>query len=165
VLLWTTSCAGYAVQEGGLGPGYDVYQPEPYLQGTPTVLDTGGEKVLAYTFKVVWLPNYAKRYRVRSWAGLGAADFTFTFVEGWQLTGITDRSDNSGVLTAITDLVKHVLPPDPFHVADPARSKAAPAAVLERQLEPVLYRIEFDECTGAPTCLRRIAVAEGKPCP
>jgi hypothetical protein len=159
VLLATTSCAGYSVQQDGMGPGYDVYRPEPYLQGTPTVLDAAGGKVVAYTFKVVWLPNYTKRYRVRSWAGLGAADFTFTFVDGWQLTSVTDKSDNTAVLTALTDLVKHVLP------AGTVGKMAEPANGTSADLDPVLYKIEFDECTGEPTCLRRISLGVGKPCP
>jgi hypothetical protein len=162
-LLAVGGCAGYSVQEGGTGTGYDVYRPEPYLHGKPVAIETASGKTIAYQFDVVWLPNYSKRYRVRSWAGLGRANFTFTFTDGWKLTQMNDQSDNTNVLTAVTDLAKHLLPPNPFSLK--AGVTDAPGPEPRPNLEPVLYKIEFDECTGSPTHLRRLCPTECPPFP
>jgi hypothetical protein len=155
-------CAGYSIQENGQGAGYDVFQPEPYLKGEPVVFEEGTHRVVTYKFTVVWLPNYGKRYRVRSWSGLGKADFQFTFAEGWQLTAIHDQGDNSKVLDQITELAKHLLPADPFAIARGMKA-TDPVAPVTPVLKPVLYRIDFD-ADGRPACLKELQVMP-LPCP
>ena len=163
-------CAGYKVEENGRGCGYDVYAPEPYLLATPGTVSA--TTTLTYTYSIVWLPNYGKRYRVHSWAGLGKANFTFIFKEGWKLEGITDVSDNSGIMTALAGLAAPLLPTDPWKGRDVPMT---PVAGLQPDLQPILYRIDFDK-GGRPSCLRRLARGETscdgagnsplpKPCP
>ncbi len=147
-------CAGYSVQENGQGVGYDVYRPEPYLQGEGVTNPAG--VVTGYKFTLVWLPNYSKRYRVHSWAGFGKADFTFKFDDGWRLTQIDDRASNEEVLKSLTDLAKHILPENPFNLtakAPPTKGFAAENPV------PLLYKIDIDDCTG-DVCLREVKRGE-----
>jgi hypothetical protein len=162
IALLLCGCAGYTIQENGQGAGYDVFQPEPYLKGEPVTLEDGTNKVIVYKFAVVWLPNYGKRYRVRSWSGFGKADFQFTFADGWQLTAVHDQGDNSNVLAQVTELVKHVLPANPFAFAQGMKGTDA-TATLVPVLKPVLYRIEFDDA-GRPACLSELQV-KSLPCP
>lgn len=162
-VLLLAGCAGYSIQENGGGVGYDVFQPEPYLKGEPVAVDAGGEKILVYKFTIEWLPNYSKRYRVRSWSGLGKADFQFTFTDGWQLTGIHDQGDNTKVIEQLTDLAKHILPANPFGIV---RGMNAPDGGVKTVLpppRPVLYRIDFD-ADGRPACLKELQVMP-LPCP
>ena len=153
-------CAGYTIQQvppelSGGPPGYDVYTPEPYLQGVPSVVDAGSsKKALVMTYNVVWLPNYAKRYRVRSWSGLGKANFVFTFTDGWKLTALTDQGDNSNVLAAIVDLTKHLLPAGILASGKVNENGTFVEGSMETAwADPVLFKIEFDDC-GHVTCLR-----------
>ena len=143
-------CAGYKVEENGTGCGYDVYAPEPYLLGTPTVTATT-PPTITHTFSIVWLPNYSKRYRVSSWAGLGKADFTFAFNDGWKLVSIEDKSDNTNIMTAITDLAKQLLPTDPWK----SEGVRADGPLKDSSPAPMLYRIDFD-ADGRPACLKRV---------
>jgi hypothetical protein len=161
VVVLLSGCAGYRVQAGGTGPGYDVYTPEPYLKGEPATFENGGSKVASYKFEVVWLPNYSKRYRVHSWAGLGKADFSFTFTDGWRLTALADKSDNSNILSDVIGLVKDLLP------AVGITKQTAPEAL---KLEPLLYRMDFD-AEGRVTCLVPVKISPmqtpcvpGSPC-
>jgi hypothetical protein len=146
-------CAGYKIEENGTGCGYDVYAPEPYLLGTPTVVTTTTPPTLTYTFAIQWLPNYSKRYRVSSWAGLGKADFTFAFTDGWKLVSIEDKSDNTKIMESLTGLAKQLLPTDPWKSGD--AGVAGKGALTEFTADPILYRIDFD-ADGRPACLKRV---------
>jgi hypothetical protein len=103
------------------GPGYDVYRPEPYLlvvrgsineSGTTNTTGSSSTQRNAsavnldqVTVKVIYLPNFRKAYRLSSSNFMAKADFTFNINNGWQLTNITDKSDNTTVITtAITAL-------------------------------------------------------------
>ena len=154
VAVALSGCAGYSIQEKGRGVGYDVYRPEPYLQGAAQ-LDTAG-KVAAYNFTLIWLPNYSKRYRVHSWAGLGTANFTFQYSEGWKLTNVTDASSNTNILTEIVGLVKHLIPANPVGIG----AKASDVNTFtDLPTSPLLYKIDIDECTGR-VCLHQVMVGE-----
>ncbi len=147
-------CAGYKIEEGGTGCGYDVYAPEPYLQGTPKVVDTAdGKKIPVYEFTLIWLPNYKKRYRVHSWAGLGKMEFTATFENGWKLTTYKETSDNTNIMTALTTLIAPLMPKSLWDESkDNVGVTTVPSVV---KLEPLIYRIDFDE-DGRPSCLTQL---------
>jgi len=149
-------CAGYKVEENGTGCGYDVYAPEPYLLGTPSVNTTTTPPTLLHTFSIVWLPNYSKRYRVSSWAGLGKADFTFKFTDGWQLVSVEDKSSNTNIMEALTGLAKQLLPTDPWKSGEGAL--AGQGEMKDSSPPPILYRIDFD-ADGRPACLKRVNIA------
>jgi len=104
--VWFTAlmcgCAGYSIRKNGTGRGYDVYKPEPYL------LVTQGDK--GPKGAIVWLPNYEERYRITTWNFLGKADFQFDMTDGWQLTRISDRGDNSDVASKLMDVVQKGIP-------------------------------------------------------
>lgn len=153
VLAMGPGCAGYSIQKNGTGSGYDVYTPEPYLLRKPITSMSGGGEITGFNFEVVWLPNYSKRYRVRSWTGFGKSEFTFEFAEGWKLTKIVDKADNSEVLDKLVDLTKGVLANVTQSAPEPKPGKLDLAASSSI---PVLYKIEFDDCTGQPTGLRQI---------
>lgn len=94
-----SGCAGYSITPNGDGKGYDVYRPEPYLLTKP------GEKALSA--EIIWLPNYSKRYRIDTWNFFGKADFEFGITDGWKLTKISDKSDNTAIASKLLDLVQH----------------------------------------------------------
>lgn len=105
IALVTSGCAGYSITHGGTGSGYDVYRPDPYLLVKPA--DKGG-----MTGEIVWLPNYSERYRIRTWNFLGKADFQFDMTDGWQLTKISDKSDNTSIASKLLDVVQKATKPD-----------------------------------------------------
>jgi|GEM_PF-2455671 len=150
-------CAGYKIQENGSGCGYDVYAPEPYLLATPSVVPAAGNQpaTVIYTFAIQWLPNYSKRYRISSWAGLGKADFTFKFTDGWQLVSIDDKSDNTKIVDALAGLAKQLLPTDAW--GEKALGVAPQGDPLIVCPAPILYRIDFD-ADGRPACLTELNI-------
>jgi hypothetical protein len=117
--------------EEKLDKGYVFYQPELYFLVTSTPPKaTGGtastnapsadeaEKSSTAspnegqgTFSVtpIYLPNPNKPYRVTTFNFLAKSDFTFNFKDGWQLTSIADKADNSGVATALVGQMKTIL--------------------------------------------------------
>lgn len=100
VLLFAIlGCAEYSIKKGGTGDGYDVYRPEPYLLIPPQ----GAKDASAP--KIIWLPNYNERYRITTWNVLAKADFTFNFADGWQLTSISDKSDNTTIAKGLVDIL------------------------------------------------------------
>jgi hypothetical protein len=123
-------CAGYSIKKDGTGDGYDVFRPEPYLlviypssTGTapapinqkpgpqPANPPAGGAAAPASdaptpTASIIWLPNYGERYRIDTHNFLAKADFTFTITNGWMLSEISDKSDNSAAVTGLLDIVK-----------------------------------------------------------
>ena len=99
-----SGCAGYSITHNGDGDGYDVYRPEPYLMIKP------GEKALVA--EIVWLPNYNERYRIDTWNFLGKADFQFDMGDGWKLTKISDKSDNTAVASKLLDVVQKATRPE-----------------------------------------------------
>jgi hypothetical protein len=116
---------------GTLGEGYVFYQPELYflVTGTPPKAagDASTNAVSADEVKKdaapspnegqsatlnvtpIYLPNPEKPYRVTTFNFLAKSDFTFNFKDGWQLTSIADKADNSGVATALVGQMKTIL--------------------------------------------------------
>jgi hypothetical protein len=162
VLGMLAGCAGYSITENGTGTGYDVYQPEPYLLRQPITASSG--TITGYQFNLIWLPNYSKRYRVRSWAGMGAADFQFTFTDGWKLTGLQDKSNNTEVLKQLVGLAEHLIPANPLQLGEKRGNVAGGGERgidkdVEESKRPVLYKIELQDGCGP----KLIAVC-GDPC-
>jgi hypothetical protein len=62
---------------------------------------TGSTSKQTVTVAPLWLPNYQKPYTVTTHNILAKADFTFNFENGWKLTSIADKGDNSTVANAL----------------------------------------------------------------
>jgi hypothetical protein len=149
IVAWTfllNGCASYRVTRDLKGDGYVVYRPEPYLLVS---YSKTGEKEMTTTATVVWLPNYHEGYRVESRSGwFGKADFKFTFVDGWMLTGVEDRGDNSEFAGKLLDVIKSTVP---------GQAKPGVAVMRAPGLPPVeLWRFVFDEQTGEFTGLQQV---------
>lgn len=107
------SAANWGTKNGNHSEGYLIYQPELYFKAvlTPAVKDATG-KVTApesLTLSPFYLPNYKKPYRVTTHNFLSKADFTFAFADGWQLTAIADKSDNSTVANTLAGQLSAIL--------------------------------------------------------
>jgi hypothetical protein len=68
--MFCSGSAGYSIKSTDGKDCYRVYRPQPYLQ------------VFGDTAKVIYLPDNSKAYEIRSWSGLGKADFEFTIEDG-----------------------------------------------------------------------------------
>ena len=84
-----------------LPEGYIFYQPELYFSATIVTESTGSTTKQTVTVTPVWLPNCQKPYRVTTHNFLAKADFTFNFENGWKLTQIADKGDNSTVANSL----------------------------------------------------------------
>jgi hypothetical protein len=116
--LLATGCAGYKISpidpaslpgglvgnpatawgKGYVKDGYIVYAPELYFLLTYSV-GSGGAVTASVTPQL--LPNTSRPYRITTWNFLAKADFEFTFTDGWKLTALSDKGDNTGVATAL----------------------------------------------------------------
>ena len=86
----------------------------------------------------IWLPNYQKPYRVTTHNILAKADFAFNFENGWKLTQIADRGDNSTVANALAGQLTTTL-------------KAAEALKAANQPPPPQTRVILYRPTVNPT--------------
>ena len=152
--LLTGGCAWYKIQPisaaslNGWGrtnclpAGYIFYQPELYFSATIVTesASTNGVTQMKQNVTVtpIYLPNYQKPYRVTTHNILAKADFTFNFENGWKLTSIADKGDNSTVANTLAGQLTTAL-------------KAAGAMELtETQQQPpktrvILYRPKFNK--------------------
>ena len=126
-----SGCAGYSIKLNGTGNGYDVYRPEPYLLVKPAA-----DKIDA---EIIWLPNYSQRYRISTWNLLAKADFEFDIENGWKLTKIYDKSDNTTIPSKFLDVLQQT-------------TKAATEALMKGEIveeapkvQPSLYRLVYNE--------------------
>jgi hypothetical protein len=90
--------------------GYIFYEPELYFlvtSGSAPASKPEAAPVLNVT--PVYLPNPNKPYRVTTHNFLAKSDFTFSFKDGWQLTSIDDKADNSSMTTALAGQMKTLL--------------------------------------------------------
>lgn len=153
--LILTSCASYTIQpisqakaawpteKSTADEGYIFYQPELYFAATITTegsKDKDGKETAKETINVapLYLPNYTKPYRVTTFNFLAKADFAFDFENGWKLTKLADKSDNSTVANTLAGELKTVLSAAGLSVASGTKPKT----------QVILYRPKFDAGTG-----------------
>jgi hypothetical protein len=116
---------------GDAKEGYVFYQPELYFLVTPagggkaTAADEKGkkedekkdpskepkaeDKATGLSVTPIYLPNPAKPYRVTTFNFLAKSDFAFNFKDGWQLTSISDKADNTTVANTLAGELKTIL--------------------------------------------------------
>lgn len=111
-----TGCAGIKIQPieksrvgagswgtKGSPEGYVVYHPQLVLEIVEK-RDCGDDKECknpAYSCvasKPFYVPDFSRPYQITSRAGLGKAGLDVSIVDGWQLSGIKDNSDNTAFL-------------------------------------------------------------------
>ena len=159
VALLAGGCAYYKIQPvpasslkdwgktGGPQEGYIFYQPELYFSATvleDSAPKTGSSAPANKTVTVVplYLPNYQRPFRVTTRNFLAKSDFTFNFENGWKLTQISDRADNTAVANTLAGQLQTILA-----VAAGAGPFKLPATntVHAPQLRVILFRPIFDQ--------------------
>lgn len=172
--LFTSGCAYYTITPiaakdvaqwtAGTAPdkeGYIFYQPELYFSATVTLETTKDDKGKEQTKENVtvtplYLPNYQKPYRVTTHNFLAKADFAFEFENGWKLTKLSDKSDNSTVANTLAGELKTIL----------SAAGGAATSKSESKRRVIMYRPEFDPATGYFKSFKEVAaVEEPKPQP
>jgi len=143
------ACASYNIQpiaasalkdwtadKCSLPSGYIIYQPELYFSATITTEPSGKQTVAV---SPLYLPNYQKAYRLTTHNFLGKADFSFTLTDGWKLTQIADKSDNTTVANTLASQLKTLLS---------AAGVDVKGVTEKSKTRTLLYRPAFDEKTG-----------------
>ncbi|MGA2138181.1 MAG: hypothetical protein ABSH14_04890 [Verrucomicrobiia bacterium] len=127
-------CATYTIQpvsarkldkqwnSGDAEKGYVFYQPELYFLVTPVVApkspsnnvstakpDSSADSSAAFSVTPIYLPNPNKPYRVTTFNFLAKSDFAFNFKDGWQLSSIADKADNTTIANTIAGELKTIL--------------------------------------------------------
>jgi hypothetical protein len=148
----TGGCAWYKIQPisadslnswgktNGPAEGYIFYQPELYFSATIVTESTGSTSKQTVTVTPIWLPNYQKPYRVTTHNILAKADFTFNFENGWKLTSIADKGDNSTVANTLATQLTTVL-----KAAEGLKATGLPAPAKTRV---ILYRPTVNPTNG-----------------
>jgi hypothetical protein len=149
IAVGVAGCAGYRITPHGRGVGYDVYRPEPYVLLTRTTTKTNeGVETVKLEGSIVWLPNYAVRYRVKTWNHFGRADFQFAFDEGWKLTSLSDKSDNTEIAKTLISAAKDLALAAAKDGPGTKQAEVPPSELL-------LFRVVYDE-TGVVTGISRL---------
>jgi hypothetical protein len=159
VAWFAGGCAYYKIQPvpaaslkdwgktNGPQEGYIFYQPELYFSATilPDSTNAGGGTAQAkqtVTVTPLYLPNYQKPFRVTTRNFLAKSDFTFNFENGWKLTQISDKADNSTVANTMAGQLQTILSAaegtGPFKAQSTGASNAP-------QLRVILFRPVFDQ--------------------
>lgn len=156
---FTGGCAWYKIQpvsttevkrwndpSKSLPAGYIIYQPELYFSATittETVKNKDGKDETKQNVAVtpLYLPNYSKAYRVTTHNILAKADFGFDFENGWKLTKLSDKGDNSTLANTLAGELGTIL------------KAAGVATLVEGAPKPpktrvILYRPTYDETNG-----------------
>jgi hypothetical protein len=146
-----TGCAWYKIEPisadslngwgktNGHAGGYVFYQPELYYIATIVTEGDGSAGKQTVTVSPVWLPNYQKPYRVTTHNCLAKADFTFNFENGWKLTSIADKSDNSTLVNTLAGELTAVL-----KTAGMSKSAGPPPPPIRA----ILYRPVYNPTNG-----------------
>jgi len=107
------SCAQYHIQPisrnnsahwDKTGEGFVFYQSELYFLVTRQANDTN-----QWTVTPIYLPNPQKAYRLTTCNFLAKSDFAFNFKDGWQLSSIADKADNSTIANTLAGELKTLL--------------------------------------------------------
>ena len=152
LMAWLTGgCAWYKIQPvsanslnnwgktNALPEGYIFYQPELYFAATVTMDSTGATSKQNITVTPLWLPNYQKPYRLTTHNFLAKADFAFNFENGWKLTQIADKGDNSTVANTLAGQLATMLK---------AVGLAATSTNRPARTRVILYRPTFNSANG-----------------
>ena len=126
--------------------GYIIYQPELYFSATVT---TDGDKE-DVTVTPIYLPNYQKPYRVTTRNFLAKADFGFEFENGWKLTKLSNKADNSTLANTLAGELKTIL--------SAGGLPAAQAGGVKKRA--ILFRPAVDPATGYFTGFTRVGIFE-----
>ncbi|HEY1661701.1 MAG TPA: hypothetical protein VGI03_04720 [Verrucomicrobiae bacterium] len=89
--------------------GYIIFEPELYFAATITTTSTNKTVKQEITVTPIYLPNPAKAYRITTHNFLAKADFTFNFTDGWKLTSIADKSDNTTIANTLAAQLQSTL--------------------------------------------------------
>jgi hypothetical protein len=151
--LLAGGCAYYKIQPvsasslqnwgktNGPQEGYVFYQPELYFAAMIATDSTGDKGTtpakLNVTVTPIYLPNHERPYRVTTHNFLAKADFTFNFENGWKLTQISDKSDNTVVANTLAGELKTMLS------AAGGRAQVEHGTNAAKQ-RVILYRPEYD---------------------
>ena len=151
IALGLTGCAMYKIQpvsgekldhqwdSGTAHSGYVFYQPELYFLVTPTpAAPKAGETNAAVTYGVtpLFLPNPARPYRLTTFNFLAKSDFTFNFKDGWQLSSIADKADNTTLANTISGELQTLL--------NAGGLRAVPGQVAPPESETFLLHPNYD---------------------
>lgn len=162
LLSLALGCAGYRITAGGNGSGYDIYRPEPYVLLAPTTItrdEKNKKETIQYKGEIVWLPNYEARYRVKTWNHFGKADFEFEFEEGWKLTSLTDKSDNTEPMKTLISAAKDLA------VKATTKFSVAPPVTPTFELYKIIYDREGKLLGIAPVPAGQDLTAHALPAP
>lgn len=130
--------------KGNKHEGYVIYEPELYFKVVTTPANDQTHTAVTTTVTPFYLPNYKKPYRVTTFNFLAKADFSFTFTDGWQLTSLSDKSDNSTVANTFAGELATVL-------------KAAGAGIASgTRPEVAFYKPKYDPTDGTIISLQPI---------
>jgi len=152
--LLAGGCAYYKIQPisasslqnwgktNGPQEGYVFYQPELYFAAT-IATDSTGDKGTAQTKQNVtvtpiYLPNHERPYRLTTHNFLANADYTLNFENGWKLTQISDKSDNTAVANTLAGELKTILSAAGLKALTDTGTNAPKQRVI-------LYRPKYDD--------------------
>jgi hypothetical protein len=166
--LFTGGCAYYKIQPiseasvqnwgktNGVQDGYVFYQPELYFAATITTDSTGASGAAStkqsVTVAPIYLPNRERPYRVTTHNFLAKADFTFNFENGWKLTQISDKADNTTVANTLAGELKTMLS------AAGVKALVEPGTNAPKQ-QVILFRPEYDH-DGYIKSFKQVGVME-----
>jgi len=143
--------------------GYIFYQPELYFSATilPDSTNASGGTAQAkqtVTVTPLYLPNYQKPFRVTTRNFLAKSDFTFNFENGWKLTQISDKADNSTMANTLAGQLQTIL--SAAEGTGPFRVQATNAASAP-QLRVILFQPVFDR-NGYIESFKEVGATETK---
>jgi hypothetical protein len=98
------------------------------------------------------LPNHARPYRLTTHNFLAKADFTFNFENGWKLTQISDKSDNTAVANTLAGELKTMLSAAGF------KAQVEPGTNAPKQ-RVIFFRPEYDH-DGYIKSFKQVGVME-----
>lgn len=166
--LLAGGCAYYKIQpvsasslekwgkSNGSPEGYVFYQPELYFAAAVTTESAGDKSTTQtkqnVTVTPIFLPNLERPYRLTTHNFLAKADFTFNFENGWKLTQISDKSDNTAVANTLAGELKTILS------AAGVKAQVEPGTNAPQQ-RVILYRPKYDD-EGYIKSFKQVGVME-----
>ena len=129
---------------GTANAGYVFYQPELYFLVTPGSPQKGStnnvvaDKNSVLDVTPIYLPNPKKPYRVTTFNFLAKSDFAFNFKDGWELSSIADKADNTTVANTVAGELKTILNASGFSamMASPSSSEEKKSFLLHPIYNP-----------------------------